>query len=308
MAINPESERKTAAVIEHEKWTSAEKKHHLVSRKRLIMPWQEWAKENRLDSYWTRFPLKGRRAGPPPFQVEEKAVPSGDGKVEVEWTVWEASERLHDKEVEFYSVMRAEKHFINAGYRKLASKYAFSRFGLTVEDCGVDNFFFRASDKRYVFCESKFTRDPGTLASWKADKKRVWARLSNYKGQRQMSWEWIRDRANRAASRPSGIANETPRAEKQAILRGVTLMRWAADRKEGRRVVNIHGAAHVPVCPGVYSFTSDEAGVSSSNELVVDWPFTPGGDEFIELDHEFDAWADKESAGSTTPPAEGNGT
>jgi hypothetical protein len=308
VAINPESERKTPASIKYEQWTSTDKKHHLVSRKRLISPWLEWAKANRLDSYWTRFPLKGKKGGSPPFDVKETAVPSGTGDVDAQWTVWEPSDRLHDKEVEFYSVMRAEKHFIHAGYNKLASKYAFNRFGLSIEDCGVDNFFFRSSDRSYVFCESKFTRDPATFAGWKANEQRVWERLANHKGLRQMSWDWIRDRAKRAADRPSGISKNMPQAEKTTILREVTLMLAAALRKKGKRMVNFYGADHVPVCPGVYSFTSDEAGVSSSNELVVDWPFTPAEDEFIELGQKFDDWASKRSSGGATPPAQGSGT
>lgn len=306
MAINPEATHTTDAIVKTKQWTSTDKKHHLVSRKRLIAPWLDWAKTHRLDSYWTRFPLRGKKGGDPPFDVAEKPIPSGDGEVSVAWTVWERSDHLHDKEVEFYSVMRAEKHFIEAGYTKLASKYAFTRFGFTIEDCGVDNFFFRASDKSHVFCESKFTRDPATFASWKADKKRVWERLSNHKGQRQMTWEWIQDRSARAVMRPSGTFEGMSEAEEKRIHRDVARMKAAADRKAGARMVNIHGAAYVPVCPGVYSFTSDEAGAGSSNELVVDWPFSPANDEFIELDKEFDDWTAKRSfAGSHMAPGSG---
>ncbi|RKH59940.1 hypothetical protein [Corallococcus llansteffanensis] len=308
MAINPETTHEAEAEITTEQWESRGKKDHMVSRKRLPKDWQEWSKDNRLDSYWTRFPLKGKKGGKPPFQVGDEAVPSGSKKVTVKWKVWESSDQLHDKEVEFYSVMRAEKYYIDAGYKKLGSKYSFTLFGRPIEDCGVDNFFYRASDRSYVFCESKFTRSMATFASWKADKKRVWARLSNYKGQRQMSWKWIQDRAQKAYKRPSGLRPDMPLAEKAALRMAAARMKGAADQKNGKRMVNIHGADHVPVCPGVYTFTSDEAGVISSNELLVDWPFTPAEDEFIELGEEFDAWASKKNAGDEAPPAPGSGT
>lgn len=313
MAINPETTHKAKADITTKQWKSRGKTDHMVSRMRLPKHWQERSEKNRLDSYWTRFPLKGKKGGTPPFQVGNKAVPSGDGMVEVEWTVWEDSNNLHDKEVEFYAVMRAEKHYIDAGYKKLGSKYAFNRFGKSIEDCGVDNFFYRASDQSYVFCESKFTRDEGLFANWLADKankekRRVWSRLTKYKDMRQMSWGWIQDRAEKAYKRPSGVRLDMPLAEKVALRMDAARMKGAADKKEGKRIVNVYGAAHVPVCPGVYTFTSDEAGVTSSNYLLVDWPFTPAEDEFIELGEAFDAWASKKNADDEAPPAQGSGT
>lgn len=307
MAINPETQNPAKADITVEQWTSTENKQHLVSRKRLTKEWEERAKDNRLDACWTRFPLRGKKGVGPPFKVGEEAVPSGNKKVTVEWTVWEASDRLHDKEVEFYSVIRAEKHFIDAGYKKLGSKYSFTRFGQVIEDCGVDNFFYHASKRHYVFCESKFTRDLATFESWKADKKKVWQRLSNYKGQRQMGWDWIQDRAQKAFKRPSGITNNMLEAEVDKILEDAAAMKAAADKNQGDRMVNVYGADHVPVCPGVYSFTSGEAGVCSSNELVIEWPFTPTKDEFIELGKDFDAWAVQRAGDGTVAPVQGSG-
>lgn len=310
MAINPETTHEATAEITTEQWDSKGQKDHMVSRMRLPKDWQERSKNNRLDSYWTQFPLKGKKGGDPPFQVGDKAVPSGSNKVEVKWRVWEASSMLHDKEVEFYSVMRAEKHYIDAGYKKLSSKYSFTFFGRPIEDCGVDNFFYRASDQSYVFCESKFTRSKATFDSWMAakEKNQVWARLSNYGGKRQMSWNWIQDRAQKAYKRPSGVRLDMPLAEKAAMRMDTARMKGAADQKKGKRVVNIFGADHVPVCPGVYTFVSDEAGAISSNYLLVDWPFTPADDEFIELGEKFDAWASKKNAGDETPPAPETGT
>jgi hypothetical protein len=122
-----------------------------------------------------------------------------------------------------------------------------------------------------------------------------------------MSWEWIRDRARRAAKRPGGITDEMSEAALEKLYDEVAFMRMATDRKKGTRVVNIHGADHVPVCPGVYRFTSDEAGVGSRNELVVDWPFTPTSDEFIELDQEFDDWVANRSSGGSTVSTQGSG-
>lgn len=307
MAINPETTHDAEAEITTRQWESRGKTDHMVSRKRLPKHWQERFENNRLDAYWTRFPLKGKKGGPPPFQVGDTSVPSGDGMVKVQWKVWESSDRLHDKEAEFYSVMRAEKHFIDDGYKKLGSKYAFMLFGHIIEDCGVDSFFYRAKDNSYVFCESKFTRSKTTFDSWRADEKRVWARLSNYKGQRQMSWAWIKDRAQKAYKRPSGLRLDMPLAQKQALRMDAARMKGAADQRRGERVVNFYGAEHVPVCPGIYTFTSDEAGVTSSNYLLVDWPFTPAADEFITLGDEFDAWASKKNAGDKEPPAQGSG-
>ncbi|OJH37562.1 hypothetical protein [Cystobacter ferrugineus] len=307
MAINPETQNPTEANIRFEEWKSTENKQHLVSRKRLTKEWEKRAKDNRLDTYWTRFPLRGKKGGEPPFQLGKVAVPSGNGMVSVPWTVWEKSDRLHDKEVEFYSVIRAEKHFIDAGYKKLSSKYSFVRFGQVIEDCGVDGFFFHPSKKHYVYCESKFTRDETLFASWKADKKKVWARLSNYGGKRQMGWDWIHERAQRAFKRPSGITEEMSDAEVDKIFEEAAEMKAAAAKKLGTRWVNVYGADHVPVCPGVYSFTSGEAGVGSSNELVVDWPFTPDKTEFIELNEEFDAWAAQRTGNGTAAPAQGSG-
>lgn len=311
MAINPETTHEAEAEITTEQWEGRGQKDHMVSRKGLPKDWQERSKNNRLDSYWNRFPLKGKKGEEPPFQVEkDKKVPSGNTKVTVKWKVWESSDQLHDKEVEFYSVMRAEKYYIDAGYKKLGSKYAFTLFGRPIEDCGVDNFFYRASDQSYVFCESKFTRSKVTFERWMAteEKNQVWARLSNYKGQRQMSWNWIQDRAEKAYKSPSGLRPDMPLAEKAALRMDAVRMLGAAHQKKGKRVVNVYGADHVPVCPGVYTFTSDEAGVTSSNYLLVDWPFTPAEDEFIELGEKFDAWASKKNAGGETPPAQGSGT
>lgn len=311
MAINPETTHEPPAEITTKQWESRGAMDHMVTRKRLPQEWEERSKNNRLDSYWTRFPLKGTKGGEPPFQVEkDKKVPNGDGMVPVKWRVWEPSDKLHNKEVEFYAVMRAEKYYIDAGYKKLGSKYAFTLFGQAIEDCGVDNFFYRASDQSYVFCESKFTRNEVTFKNWMDadDKTPVWARLSNYKGARQMSWNWIQDRAQKAIKRPSGVRLNMPLAEKAALRMDAARMKGAADQKKGKRVVNIFGAAHVPVCPGVYTFISDEAGAISSNELLVDWPFTPMASEFIELDEKFDDWATKKTARNEAPPALGGGT
>src|SRR4029079_18190671 len=104
------------------------------------------------------------------FKVETKPVDSGSGTVEVKWTGWGDASKLTNMEVELYSVMRAEKYYIGKGAKKLASKYVrtFSNKGkvITVENCGVDN-FFRNLDGTYLFCESKFTRDVAKFASWK---------------------------------------------------------------------------------------------------------------------------------------------
>ena len=121
-----------------------------------------------------------------------------------------------------------------------------------------------------------------------------------------MSWDWIQERAKRASERPGGINNSMSLEEKKVRHREVAHMQIAAARKMGKRMVNIFGADHVPVCAGVYSFTSEEGGVTSNNELTVDWPFTPASDEFIDLDEEFDTWANPKTGSSEAPAAQGS--
>jgi hypothetical protein len=198
--------------------------------------------------------------------------------------------------------MRAEKHFIRMGYTKVASKYVRtfktkSGHSIEVEDCGVDNFF--KNKDQYVFCESKFTRDPALFENWKAKKERVWQLMGRYtasgKRCRQMSWDWIQDRAAKAFKRPAGVRGMSAEQINERKHRLAEMMD-IADGEQGKRFANIYGAAQVPMYPGEYRFISGEAGVISSNTLSIDWPFDPSMSEFIELGEDFDQWLENQSS------------
>jgi hypothetical protein len=314
MAHNPEKTHDAEATIKYENLKSTGAKEHWVEWLNFVEPWLGWSKDNRLESTWRRLP-RGKRGEPAPFSVETAAVESGSGERKVKWKVWEVSTKLNNHSVELYSVMRAEKWYIKQEYTKLSSKYFISwpnkKTGqvITIENLGVDNFFWRGSDRAYVFCESKFTRDKKKYESWLEDEKNVWQLMGRYKADgkpcRQMSWEWILDRAKKAIKSPAGLAG-LPQAQADSFKRGGALMLAAASRKKGTRMVNIYGAPEVPIYPGVYRFFSDETGAASNNELHVDWPFEPAKEEFIELGEKFDDWLAKQSSADDSSPAGGS--
>jgi hypothetical protein len=308
MAINPEQVHQAMAIVQYENWTSSGAIDHRVVRMGHVPPWRGWAESNRLETTWNAIP-QGSPRGPRPFPTEEKPLSNGTGKVALKWTVWDESTKLTNNEVELYSVMRAEKRFIGEGYQKLASKYVNTVHSdgrpMEVENCGVDSFFWRNSDRSHVFCESKFTRSPTTYQRWKTNPRSVWQCLGRYKAAggpcRQMSWEWIHDRASKALIKPVGLQGRTP-SEKASITEESVKMLRAAIERRGRRVINIYGATHVPVYPGVYLFVTGEGGAPSINELSIDWPFPEDSAEFIELGQDFEDWLQKQPSHMSSPP------
>src|SRR5947209_7206135 len=133
----------TLAKIKYEKFKSSNEDKHRIRPNhpyRLADPWHGWHFKNRLDSAWWNPPFEGAE-GKPLFKVEEKAVPSGDGEVQIKWTVWEIPKNMTTNQVELYSVMRAEYKYISDGWTKIASKYYSEPRGIPCEACGIDSFF-----------------------------------------------------------------------------------------------------------------------------------------------------------------------
>jgi hypothetical protein len=308
MAINPEKVHQAVVIVSYKNWTSTRATEHRIVRMGHVEPWRGWASNNRLETSWNSIP-QGKPGGTKPFQTEEKPVDSGTGSMQFKWTVWDDSSKLTNHEVELYSVMRAEKRFMSEGFTKLASKYVqtLNRGGVSidVENCGVDSFFWRDSDQSCVFCESKFTRSPARFESWKQDRRRVWQLMGRYKADegrrcRQMSWAWIRDRAKKALLRPVGLEGLSTAQKASSVEQSVRMLQAAKERR-GRRVVNIFGAAQVPVYPGVYLVVLGEGGTPSVNELSIEWPFPQEPQEFIELGEDFDTWLQSQSSHDSEP-------
>ncbi|PTL76531.1 hypothetical protein [Vitiosangium sp. GDMCC 1.1324] len=298
------------AIVEYENWTSSGATNHRVMRMGHVQPWRGWAENNRLETTWNAIP-QGKAGGPKPFPTEEKPIGSGTSKdVKLTWKVWDDSNKLTNNELELYSVMRAERRYIGEGYKKLASKYVntVSSSGgstMTVENCGVDSFFWRNSDQSCVFCESKFTTNMRIYARWRRNPRSVWQRLGRYEANgrpcRQMSWEWIGNRASEALRNPAGLQG-LPTSQKASIIEESVRMLRAAIGRRGRRVVNIYGAAQVPVYPGVYLFVLGEGGTPSVNELSIEWPFPQDPQEFIELGQDFEDWLQRQPSHVSSPP------
>lgn len=296
--------------IKYENLKQALDAKHTVKRMEHADDWKSWSSTNRLEMAWLRT-LRGKGKGTPPFPVEEKKIPSGSGQVDLKWTVWCDSEDLENNEVELYSVMRAEERYIKLEFRKLASKFFFDKtvtrngkpFKFPIENCGVDSFFKSADGQRYVVCESKFTRDEGLFAKWKeaiqkweASKtppKKVWGLLprSGKMAYRQMSWKWIKDRAIRAEKKPAGTAS-VDAATRKAIKRETSEMSLAVrENPEGiERVINVYGAARVPIYPGRYQVKVSRRKMSS-NVLHLKWTLDIESDEFMVLGTAFDDWS-----------------
>lgn len=303
MAINPEEKHHAVVVVDYENWTSTGAMEHRVVRMSHVQPWLGWASRNRLEPAWNSIPQGNleKSEDDRPFQTEKKPIGNGTGKVELKWKIWDDSKKLTSNEKELYAVMRAEKHFIDEGFTKIASKYVNDRNN---ENTGVDSFFWRDKDGSCVFCESKFT----TLRMFercKRNPRSAWQFMNrteyNDRPCRQMSWEWIQDRASRALRRPVGLQGLTI-DQKASIVEQSARMLKAANRMSGRRVINVFSAAQVPVYPGVYLFVSGERGSSSINELSIEWPFPYDRKEFIELGQDFDDWLQRQPSHVSNPP------
>jgi len=280
--------------IKFEKLKKASTVEHRVRWSTLYSPWKDRDGKNRLESSWRTFQrvLNGSKK---PFEVEKIQVGPGSGEKEVPWHVWDDATKLSNPQVEHYSVMRAEEKFIKQGYAKTASKYfciiTRKRKGKKIyipsENSGIDNFFEQGS--KFVVCESKFTRDEGFFGECKADPKKAWGRLSYYKKLRQMSWQWIADRAGKAARNPAGM-RKADAGEKKAIRAEVNAMRDAIEDRDGiERYLNIYGASQVPVLPGTYLFRS-ATNHKTVNQLNLRWTLDLESGEFIKLEKDFDDW------------------
>ncbi len=307
MAINPEKTHQAVIVVSYKNWNSSQATEHRIVRMGHVNPWQGWASNNRLETTWNSIP-QGKPSGTKPFQTEETPVNSGTGKMELKWTVWDNTSKLTNNEVELYSVMRAEKRYIGEGFTKLASKYVQTlqrgAASIDIENCGVDSFFWRDSDQSCVFCESKFTGNVAKFESWKQDRRRVWQLMGRYQADgrrcRQMSWAWIRDRAKKALLKPVGLDGLTTDQKASTVEQSVRMLQAAKNRR-GRRVVNIFGAAQVPVYPGIYLVVLGEGATPSVNELSIDWPFPQEPQEFIELGEDFDNWLQTQASHDSEP-------
>ncbi|NMO13559.1 hypothetical protein HPC49_00495 [Pyxidicoccus fallax] len=308
MAINPETAKHAVFIVDYEKWTSSGAREHRIVRLGHNATWAKLAEKSRLEPSWNSIP-EGKSKGKKPFPTEETPVNSGTGSMELKWKVWDDANKLTNNEVELYSVMRAEKRYIDEGFKKLGSKYVQTltrgSASIDVENCGVDSFFWHEGKQTCVFCESKFTRSPAKFESWKADKRRVWQLMGRYKTGdgnrcRQMSWSWIRDRARKALLRPVGLAGLSTDQKASGVEQCVRMLQAANDRR-GKRMVNIFGAAEVPVYPGIYLVVLGEAGAPSVNELPVEWPFPMDDKEFIELGEDFDNWLQSQSSHDAEP-------
>ncbi len=274
------------ATIEAVDYDSSGQEKHRVKWNDYADPWRGWKKNNRLESLWKEMPTgkKGIQA----FEVEKAKVPKGTNNIQVKWKVWDKSKNLRNCEVELYSVMRAEYHYIKEKKcKKLASKYPFWLWGkIPIENCGIDSFF--SGKDSFVVCESKFTRNESLFADWKKNEKKVWSLLGTYKigkkRYRQMSWKWIKDRAKRAVSNAelgTKVFQETKTMEK-AIRKQM---------QNVERVMNIYGAAQVPVYPGKYTFISEEASKITQSPLHLQWTMDiDEKEEFIILGKDFDKW------------------
>lgn len=321
-AANAEKDLKSAKVykakVKYDLKKSSRAKKNTVVRTDHASPYDDYAKAgNALDAAWqTRGSMLWKRKKnhkkktnkPLPFEVQAKEVPEGEGEFKVEWKLWDSSEKLLNKDVEAYSVMRAERHFIGEkGYRKIVSKYyqpiSIYKNGkkvasFTVDDCGVDNIFSKSNDM--VFCESKFTRSESKFEDWKnPNSTAAWHSLDGKakaqgKTVRQMSWEWVIDRVNRACNKPVFPEGAT-QAELDAIENDLVDALSAAYLEAVDRYLNVFGAAEVPVYPGRYKFKLGERGMLSENELHLRWEFKLEKAEFIELNKtrggkDFDKW------------------
>lgn len=288
----------TLATVKYDNHTSSGKRTHRVTWFDYADPWKELAKSNTLESTWNSpNRILGRHTKP--FKVEEKAVDSGSGSVQIKWNVWDDADKLTNLQVELYSVMRAEYRYCESlGYKKLMSKYFYvrnigGRF-IPIENCGIDNFFKKGS--QYVVCESKFTRNEGKFATWKSNHENVWELMGKYKAGgkpcRQMSWQWIADRATLAADKPAGMRGASA-AKRAAILADVNEVKDACVDRDVTRVVNVYGSANVPIYPGRYKFMCGEGAKVSKNELHLQWDLGITDSEFVELGAAFDQWAAK---------------
>jgi hypothetical protein len=286
--------------IKYKHLEDASSVEHRVGWKGLFAPWKERDKRNRLESSWFVFQRvlnRDKRV----FKVAEKKVGPGDGEVEVEWHVWDDSEKLLNVHVEHYSVMRAEEWFIRRGFEKTASKYFCyvqrkikgRKLRLPSENSGIDSFFRKGSE--YVVCESKFTRDEVFFEDCKADRSKAYPLLRPYKGLRQMSWEWIEDRAIKAQKNPAGMRGADAATKKEIRTEVRDMKKAIQDEDNVKRYLNIFGSNRLPVLPGTYAFRSATNHLTE-NELNLRWTLDLDEHEFIELDIEFINWCDSHPA------------
>lgn len=311
------SSKITVAEVKHENVPgSGADEHHIRWTNTLADPWKGWEDAgNRIESSWHRYPSGMLSSKAKPFPVQAGAV-SGSGDLKFEWTTWTDSTKLKNHHVELYSVMRAEHRYISKGYKKIASKYFYWRpIGggrvIPVENCGIDSFFEKGG--QYVICESKFTRDEGKFAQWKVLKPwgsnkspplpprpvhyNVWQMMGKYtagrKKCRQMSWDWIEDRAKKAVKSPAPRAPAGSPAAAAVAAEVRDMAKAVRYSSEVERVVNVFGAAQVPIYPGWYEFVCAELSKLSSNCLHLKWTLDIADDEFALLDHYFDKWAEE---------------
>jgi len=284
----------TIATVTYEKFKSQKVKEHRAFWRRLAEPWEARHFDNRLDSAWYKPPFvgKGKKVV---FPVEQKDVPDGDGNVKLKWTVWTPSNQLTTLQMEHYSVMRAEEHYISQGYTKIASKYYSPTSGpkpIPSENFGIDS-FFRKGGLMYVACESKFTTNEGLFGQWKGRTNRndvkafLRQRLSKRGGIRQMTWRWINDRILRSVERPPV---ELQHRDPQAVIDEIDEMYEASLDHNIKRAINVYGAAKVPIYPGRYKFKCGERAIVSEHVLHLTWDMGVSGAEFMDLAHDFDAW------------------
>ncbi|MBF0231467.1 MAG: hypothetical protein HQK65_00315 [Desulfamplus sp.] len=251
----------------------------------LASPWSEWDKNNSLDNSWKKPPIGKNKEElkeireEKPFQVEQLDIKDKEtGKKEVRWTVWSPSNSLTNNEVELYSVMRAEFHYINKKYRKLHSHYNGSK--------GIDSFFVKQGQEKYIICESKFTRDQDEFEKIKNNPSLIKNKLDSYtinkQNVRQMSWHWIKDRAKKAAKKPGEKISQ----KNIETLKMISTMRQKIFMEKIQRVVNIYGAKKVPMYPGKYKLLFNLK-ISKKN-LHLTWDLKIDDKEFIDLDEIFD--------------------
>jgi hypothetical protein len=305
----------TVAKAQHENVpASSDKANRVQYGDKLADPWAGWEQDgNRLEASWRRYPRGMLQSKDKPFPVDEGEV-NASGEVEFKWTVWTDSQKLKNHQVELYAVMRAEHKYISQGYKKIASKYFYWRpidggRKIPVENCGIDSFFEK--NGQYVVCESKFTRDPSKFAHWKKLKNwgsttkpalperpvrlHVWQLMGKYtadrKKCRQMSWDWLQDRAKKAVNKPAPRAPAGSAEEAAIKAEAIRMGKAVSYSTDLERVVNVYGADRVPIYPGWYTFVCAKYATPSINELHLKWTLDLAEDEFVTLDHYFDKWA-----------------